>query len=72
MPAYMPRVFGSGCQCDNFRCGLGTNIRESCSGEFIIETQSTIVYHVQKKIKNNCKLSVAFELVTENLLSSLL
>ena len=70
MPDYVPRVSGNACQCDNFRCGLGPNIEESCSGEFIIETLSTIVYHVQKK--NNCKLSVAFELVTENLLSSLL
>ena len=45
-PSYVGSVFSGAarsCECDNFRCGLGSN-GQSCSGEFTIETLSTIVY----------------------------
>ena len=45
-PNYVGSVFSGtarSCECDNFRCGLGPN-GQSCSGEFTIETLSTIVY----------------------------
>ena len=74
-PNYGGSIFSGAarsCECDNFRCGLGQNGR-SCSGEFTIETLSTVVYTYIKLTAVDSHINVfCCKLLSENLLSNLL